>query len=254
MNRTIFYDYVKRAPFGGRITPQQRQGLDKILDYWDQSGLEDDRWLAYMLATVFHETDATMQPIEEKGGRKYLESKPYYPWYGRGLVQITWEENYKKFGLKRPEDALRWDKALEIMFVGMTQGVFTGKKLSSYFSAGRDDPVGARRIINLQDKARLIAGYHKNFLDSINAAKEPTVEASRSPVDGEELGEATPLLRDPSVRTVAASVGSSGALGWVMSYVDTWEGVIMVCVLGVAAIGALTYYLTHRKKELFVGR
>lgn len=247
MNRTIFYDYVKRAPFGGRITPAQREGLDKILDYWDESGLEDNRWLAYMLATVFHETDATMQPIEEKGGRKYLESKPYYPWYGRGLVQITWEENYKKFGLKRAEEALRWDKSLDIMFRGMVEGMFTGRKLSQFFNERKDDPVNARKIINAMDKAKLIAGYHKNFLDSINAANG---EASESLVDGKEFGEATPLLKDPSVRTVAASVGSSGALGWVMSYVDGWEGVLIVCVLGTVAIGALTYYFTKRKSEL----
>jgi hypothetical protein len=249
MNRTIFYDYVKRAPFGGRITPAQREGLDKILDYWDESGLEDDRWLAYMLATVFHETAATMQPIEEKGGRKYLESKPYYPWYGRGLVQITWEENYKKFGLKRAEDALKWDKALDIMFRGMVDGMFTGRKLGQFFNERKDDPVNARKIINAMDKAKLIAGYHKNFLDSIEAAKGIT-EAPESLVDGKEFGEATPLLKDPSVKTVVASVGSSGALGWVMSYVDGWEGVLIVCVLGTAAIGALTYYFTKRKNEL----
>lgn len=247
MNRTIFYEYVKRAPFGGRITPAQREGLDKILDHWDSSGLEDNRWLAYMLATVFHETAATMQPIEEKGGDKYLKSKPYYPWYGRGLVQITWEENYKKFGLKRASEALEWEVALDIMFRGMVDGMFTGRKLNQFFNDRKDDPVGARKIINAMDKAKLIAGYHKNFLDSIEAANG---EASESPVDGKDLGEATPLLKDPSVRTVAASVGSSGALGWVMSYVDGWEGVLIVCVLGTAAIGALTYYLTHRKNEL----
>lgn len=248
MNRTIFYEYVKNAPFGGRITPAQREGLDKILDYWDESGYDDDRWLAYILATVFHETAATMQPIEERGGRKYLESKPYYPWYGRGLVQITWEENYKKFGIKNPKDALRWDKSLDILFGGMIEGMFSGRSLNQFFNERKDDPVNARKIVNAMDKAKLIAGYHKNFLDSINAAKGE--EPSRSPVDGRELGEATPLLKDTSVRTVAASVGSSGALGWVMSYIDGWEGVIVVCVVGSVAIGALTYYLTHRKKEL----
>lgn len=249
MNRIIFYEYVRNAPFGGRITPAQREGLDKILEYWDDQGHTDDRWLAYMLATVFHETAATMQPVEEMGGKKYLQSKPYYPWYGRGLVQITWEENYKKFGISRATDALKWPVALDIMFRGMVDGMFTGRSLGQFFNSRKNDPIGARKIINGTDKAKLIAGYHKNFLDSIEAAKADE-EAPESLVDGKEFGEATPLLKDPSVRTVAASVGSSGALGWVLSYIDGWEGVLVVCVLGAAAIGGLTYYLTHRRNEL----
>lgn len=249
MNRKVFYEYVLRAPFGGRLSPSQRDGLDRILDYWDTQGLEDDRWLAYMLATAFHETGATMQPVVEKGSKAYLQSKPYYPWIGRGLVQITWKENYDKFGIKRPEKALEWDTALDIMFRGMTQGMFSGKALKHYFNDRKNDPIGARRIINIQDKAKLIAGYHKNFLDSIQAAKNE--EAPTEPVDGEEIGSATPLLQDTSVRTVVASVTSSGAFGWVMSYVDSWEGVVMICTLGAVAIGCLTYYLTHRQKEKY---
>jgi len=249
MNRQKFYEYVRRAPFGGRLTPAQKDGLDRILDRWDEEGYDDDRWLAYMLATVFHETAATMQPVEEKGGRAYLKSKPYYPWYGRGLVQITWEENYKKFGLRRPEQALEWGKALDIMFKGMTEGIFTGKKLNQYFNDRIDDPQGARRIINKMDKARLIAGYHQNFLDSINAARAS--EATEEPQDGDHERLATPLLEDTSVRTVAGSVASSGALGYVMSYVEGWEGVAIVSILGVTALACLTYYFTHRQKEKY---
>lgn len=249
MDRNVFFQYVAKAPFGGRLTPAQKDGLTRILDRWDEEGLEDDRWLAYMLATVFHETGARMQPCEEQGGLKYLKSKPYYPWYGRGLVQITWEDNYKRFGLKRPEQALEWPKSLDIMFVGMTTGAFTGKSLKQYFNARKDDPVGARYIINKQDKAKFIVGYHKNFLDSIEAAKNP--EASQEAVDGNLVGSATPLLADTSVRSVAGSVASTGAIGYVMSYVDSWEGVAIVSALGIAALFCLTYYLTHRQKEKY---
>ena len=249
MNRSIFFEYVTKAPFGGKLTPANKEGLTRILDRWDEEGLEDDRWLAYMLATVFHETGGRMVPCEEKGGLKYLKSKPYYPWYGRGLVQITWEENYKKFGLKRPEQALEWDKSLDIMFVGMTKGIFTGKALKHYFNPRKDDPVAARYIINKQDKAKLIAGYHKNFLDSIEAAKNE--EATEKPVDGDEDVSATPLLADTSIRSVAGSVASTGVLGYVTSYVDSWEGVAIVSALGVAALFCLTYYLTHRQKEKY---
>jgi hypothetical protein len=137
----------------------------------------DMRQRAYMLATVKHETDRrwyTKDPTdiyntcEEIGmGR----GKPYYPkFYGRGFVQLTWEENYRKFGdllkidlLNGPFQALEWETAYKIMSLGMSQGLFTGKKLSDYINDKKTDYVGARKIINGTDKAQLIAGYAGGF-------------------------------------------------------------------------------------------
>src|SRR5690554_6137901 len=55
--------------------------------------------LAYLLATAMRETGHTMKPVKEaywlsEAWRK--KNLRYYPWYGRGYVQLTWEENYKK--------------------------------------------------------------------------------------------------------------------------------------------------------------
>lgn len=94
IDRKIFFAYVRRAPFGGRILQKQIDGMTAILDEWEHRQLTDDRKLAYMLATTMHETAGTMQPIREKGGEAYLRSKRYYPWVGEGLVQVTWEENH----------------------------------------------------------------------------------------------------------------------------------------------------------------
>ena len=88
MNRTTFFAYARRAPFGGRLTQSQVDGLSKILDVWMARGLSDVRWLAYILATTFHETAGKMQPVREMGGEAYLKKKPYYPWVGEGLVQV----------------------------------------------------------------------------------------------------------------------------------------------------------------------
>ena len=68
MNRNVFFEYVRKAPFGGRLTQSQVDGLTKILDEWDRRKLKDIRWLAYKLATTFHETNATIQPVREMGG------------------------------------------------------------------------------------------------------------------------------------------------------------------------------------------
>ena len=172
MNHTTLFAYVRRAPFGGRLTQAQISGMTSILDEWGKRQLLDKRWLAYLLATTFHETAATMQPIRERGGEKYLRSKPYYPWVGEGLVQVTWEENHRKFGATKPGQLLTMPIAIRALFDGMINGMFTGKKLSDYFSDKADDPVRARRIVNGTDKAKLIAGYYRNFYDAIMAASE----------------------------------------------------------------------------------
>lgn len=195
MNRQTFLSEINSALFSGRITQSQIEGINFKLAAWEKSELADIRWLAYMLATSYHETAKTMQPIEEYGkgrGKPYGQKlrhdrKPYaFPdklYYGRGDVQLTWYENYEAMGkllgiplLEQPELALKPDISAQIMIEGMTRGKsnrgdFTGVSLENYFSATKDDPVHARRIINGLDKANLIAGYHNKFLTAIKKAQ-----------------------------------------------------------------------------------
>jgi putative chitinase len=73
---------------------------------------------------------------------------------GRGLVQITGRDNYKKYGLgDAPEKALEDSTAVRILFDGMINGKFTGKRLADYFGDGNANPEGARAIVNGSDKA-----------------------------------------------------------------------------------------------------
>lgn len=182
MNRAKFYDHIRTKVHAGKLSTSQVEGYEKILDYWEQQyphwTLE---WLAYGLATVFHETRGRMYPCEEDDNKAgtYLKKKKYYPWYGRGLIQITWESNYLKYGITNPDDALKWDKALFIMFDGMENGKFTGKKLSGYDKDGVFRPKAARAIINGNDDDDLIAGYYYHYLDALKQARE----APRKPVE-----------------------------------------------------------------------
>ena len=128
MNAEYFFERVRRAIFGGRLTAKQVDGMNQILAYRDAKWPKmPDAELAYLLATVVHETAFEMQPIRERGGQKYLQSKPYYPFYGRGLVQITWERNYKLFKVDPPDAALEWPVALDIAFRGMVLGMLDRK-------------------------------------------------------------------------------------------------------------------------------
>ncbi|OIS90236.1 DUF4376 domain-containing protein [Brucella cytisi] len=64
MNKTTFFAYARRAPFGGRLSQAQVDGTSAILAEAERRGLPDGQ-TAYVLATAFHETGGKMQPIEE---------------------------------------------------------------------------------------------------------------------------------------------------------------------------------------------
>ena len=181
INRDHFFQTIKSGLFNGKLTQKQLNGITAILDEWETnySGM-DDRFLAYMLATTFHETATTMQPIEEYGrgaGRPYGKVDPItgQAYYGRGFVQLTWKDNYAKFStilnadlVNNPALALDLVNATKILFIGMIRGSFTNKKLSDYFAGTNSDWENARKIINGLDRAGLIAGYGRTFYSSIS--------------------------------------------------------------------------------------
>ncbi len=76
----------------------------------------------------------TIEVIDPVSNKKYLNI-----YYGRGYVQLTWENNYKKMDKAlnfvgssslhlHPEKALDAKTAYHIMSYGMRNGSFTGKK------------------------------------------------------------------------------------------------------------------------------
>lgn len=197
-DRRTYFAHVRESLFGGAMSQEQVDGQNVLLGLWEWQAtgtpMKDVRWLSYMLATVYHECATRMWPIEEYGlgdGREYGEIDPEtgQVYYGRGFVQLTWRENYRnatvKLSLSGDRD-LEWhaDRALDcliaarVLFRGMAEGWFTGKKLGDYFDADTDDPVNARRIINGNDCDTKIAGYYDLFLAAVRAAlveeEEPT--------------------------------------------------------------------------------
>ena len=185
MDSAKFFTHIKPL-FSNKFTQKQVDGINHILSAIVNAGITDLRYIAYILATVFHETANTMQPIKEYGrGKGYdygkklkMSRKPYVSpdviFYGRGLVQLTWFENYASMGkllkidlLNNPDLALYPDISAQIMIKGMTKGFFTGKALSNYFNEKVSDWVNARKIINGLDKAVQIADYAKIFYNGL---------------------------------------------------------------------------------------
>ena len=118
---------------------------------------DDIRWLAYCLATAFHETAATMEPIPEYGeggGKPYGQPVGLMgsAGYGRGYVQLTWigrtTRRASEFSLTNTASNVRWfvipiecssTKAgggADPLSDGSIDGWFTGVKLGDYFNAG----------------------------------------------------------------------------------------------------------------------
>lgn len=198
INRRFFFDRVRLSLFDGTLKARQITGLTAILDMFEPAhAANDDRWLAYMLATAHHETDRTMRPIDEYGSDAYFERRYGPPpagqnptlarrlgnteqgdgarYHGRGFVQLTGRENYRTMGGRltidleaNPDRAKEPAVAASIMWIGMTEGLFTGRKLADYFATSREDWRGARRIINGVDKADLIANVAQRYYGAIS--------------------------------------------------------------------------------------
>ena len=159
-------------------------------------------WVAYALATAWHETAHTMKPIKEYGGDRYFfrmydkqGNRPHVAeelgntepgdgvkFAGRGYVMITGRRNYARASklvkvdlLNLPDMAMDPDVAAEILEDGMEKGWFTGTALSHYLpehgTATREEFRKARRIINGTDKDRLIAGYAIQFQACLEAGE-----------------------------------------------------------------------------------
>lgn len=131
--------------------------------------------IAYVLATGYWETARTMEPVEEgfflgRRAEAHQKSLRYYPWYGRGLVQLTWERNYVHAGRRLNRDlttdpnvVMEEDLSVAIIVSGMIEGWFTGRKLSDYIDVNRADYVGARKIINGTDADEEIAAIARKY-------------------------------------------------------------------------------------------
>jgi predicted chitinase len=186
MNRTRFYDVIRGPLFHGTLAQSQVDGLEHLLNYAELFHTSIDlRQVAYILATAYHETARTMQPIAEYGhgaGHPYGVPDPETGecYYGRGFVQITWKQNYAyqqdKLGhplVEHPDCALEPACAAAILYEGMLDGDFTGVNVGTYINEGQCDYVQARRVVNGLDCAEQIAGYAIIFQEALLQATCP---------------------------------------------------------------------------------
>ena len=224
-----------------------RANLQTFIGYIkDDAEMKDIRWISYLLASVMHECrrladkwKAFWLPIEEtRGGIN--QNKPYWDeeivrdragkaldannqvianekteagklvkraYFGRGFIQITWQENYLKMDvLMNLNGKLHLNPGLaiqdaplsyKITSYGMRNGCFLddakepvkkpivcdGAKLADYFTATTTDYVGARRIVNADGKTngKKVARYAEKFEAIIKATSAVIVAPEPKP-------------------------------------------------------------------------
>jgi len=154
--------------------------IKSIAKCCDRFGLRLNTQKAYVVATAHWETAGTLKPVEEaywKGKNADAWRKAnlrYYPYYGRGYVQLTWYNNYRQYGRilgidldKDPNLALDPETSLFILVHGFLTGAFTGRKISDYIKQDKCDFYNARRCINGLDQATKIKSLAESYIEKI---------------------------------------------------------------------------------------
>lgn len=182
MHPVVFLDAIKCR---GYDFSTRAGTIRAIIEESRKQGLSLNSQIAYILATVKRETGDTFQPVREGDWVGHISTDEYrkkhyryYPYYGRGYVQITWDYNYKAYSEKLgvdlvsdPDKALEPNNSLFILIDGFKNGVFTGKKLTDYVSKDSVDFLNARRCINGLDHAEQIKGFAEDFLSKLDAGE-----------------------------------------------------------------------------------
>jgi putative chitinase len=197
-NPAAFFTDLRQGLLGPALSESEVEGCNALLGALGSASWPLS-WTAYGLATAYHETAHTMQPVKEIGGPNYFfrmyDPKGARPavakrlgntnagdgakYFGRGYVQLTGRANYHHAGAQlglpledQPDLALKPEVAAKVMVLGMSEGWFTSQSCEMHLPHG-DAPgdktcfCAARKIINGQDRAPLIASYALGFQQAL---------------------------------------------------------------------------------------
>jgi hypothetical protein len=279
------------SQFGTVLLKPSREALEFLLkELAKDSRLPEDanlfvRYASYILATVKHETDNTFRPVREYGrgkGKSYGDSG----FWGRGYVPLTHDYNYltasKKLDsllreidssltwgsqlVESPDLALNPEVAYQVCVLGMTEGWFTGKKLSTYITAspksnraGLQEYINSRRVISGTDKASLVASHAAKFEELLRRTLTggegvSEVAVTNNPVPPESKVEDTSRKEVPA--KVDAVLGAqpkavnTSVLNKLKTSTTLLEGLVIEA--GAALTGAVTFFSRTQHKVVIM--
>ena len=209
LDRAAFFAALRKdnaGVFNRRLSQAQVEGMEALLDSAQRHQVVDIEHVAHILAEVYHETGSYMLGIKETVMPSHTNKRPAdatvkarlekawkagkMPWvqnpywrdgaFGRGPIQLTHWDNYLRMGTalgvdlrNNPDLALDAKIGADIAVVGLSEGLFTGKKLSDFRfpdDLKADPKWNPRRMVNGQDGTdSKVAGYHQAFFKALTA-------------------------------------------------------------------------------------
>ncbi len=211
---------------------------------------------AYILATAYWERARTMRPVveaywlSEEWRKKNLR---YYPFHGRGFVQLTWKANYIKAGkelgidfLENPDQLLESNNSAKILVKGSMEGWFTGKKVPDYITLQKSDFKGARRVINGTDKAAQIAKLAQRYDDVLKAqgyGQEPLIVPDVETIIVEPEGLDKPMHKSKTYWLTILQ-GGLGSVATMLANLNPYIQALSIVLIALAA----GYVIYERKR------
>lgn len=216
MSRAAFFAALRSrnsGVFGTSLSQAQVDGINGILAAFREVGDGRRATLAYALATAYHETGRRMVPVREgfaktdAGARaavnklaqrrgpasavaKYSQPQPPHGhvYYGRGHVQLTWLDNYRRSSadagvdlVANPDAMLDPRISARVLILGLMDGRWNGRgqgvddyeDMDGISGLSEVEAIAARRTVNAQDRAAEIASYYRAFDAALVAGGMP---------------------------------------------------------------------------------
>jgi len=182
--------------------------------------------LAYMLATIQHETANSFKPVNEGyyndekygyqpgfTGRSEARKRGYSggeDYFGRGYIQLTHDYNYADMSKKIGVDLVKNPELANDPKIAAKIAVQFAKDRGVLDLASKGDFVGARRPVNPDNKGQMIAQTATKYLNMLSNNNLPVVkgvQAAGKPINKPQLSP-TPIQQPKTTTSNGAVIRS----------------------------------------------